>query len=112
MPKLEVAKSVKKPEFASYKLAGTEQGEINALVLRATYERNRSLITLDRHFSWLSREKTKIEKVRGGYPTKRVRNEDIPSHRGVAFSNFLNRFKTVGKKIKVLHATRGWKHYA
>ncbi len=52
------------------------------------------------------------QKPRGGFPCRRNRKR-IPSHKkGVAYSNLLDRFKRDGKKIFILHATRGWKVYA
>ena len=84
-----------------------------ALACRLAYEYERRQIAMRRFFRTATcRCVAKKENVRKGYPTKRERDDNIPSHRGVAFSNFTNQFKTVGDKIFVLHATRGWKHYA
>ncbi len=120
-------KSVAKPEFTDYTVAGTDAGRYNAAKLRSAYETRRSLIALGRVMKLTTMNcRTEGDDVRCGFPTKRERDEDIPSHRGVPHSNFLKRFKLVDRitfskaagnivystKIWVLHATRGWKLYA
>ncbi len=123
-------KSVKKPEFTDYTVAGGEEGWFNAAACRAEYEEERAYIRTGRSLRRMCRstaqEPRNITTLRCGYPTKRERDEDIPSHRGVPHSNFLKRFKIVDRiaystaagnliysaKVWVLHATRGWKVYA
>ncbi len=51
------------------------------------------------------------QKPRGGFPCKRDRNRVKSIKRGVAYSNLLDRYKTIGETVYILHATRGWKKY-
>ncbi len=127
-------KSVAKPEFTDYTVAGTPQGIVHAAISRAVYQQERDYIGASRSVKRMCRKNavdclirnTAQSAIRNGFPTKRERDEDIPSHRGVPYSNFLKRFKIVDRiaysealgefvhsaKIWVLHATRGWKIYA
>ena len=52
------------------------------------------------------------QKPRGGFPCKRNRKRVKSHKRGVAYSNFLDRFKQVGETTFILHATGGWTKYA
>lgn len=115
--------------LTDYTVAGTVEGRHSAALLRIAYEakveyhRTCRSMRLDGRF-WDTRLRPHPVKLRRGYPTKRERNEDIPSKRNVPHSNFLNRFKIVEKtihqmgklvhtaKVYVLHTTRGWKFYA
>lgn len=123
MARANTIKSKAKPEFADYTIAGTPEGQINAMALRGAYKAERDEIKarrmnrLDNRF-WDTRIKPHLVKIRANLPKRRKINDDIPSHRGVPHSNFLKRFKfTYNRaedicKIYVLHATRGWKLYA
>ncbi len=122
-------KSVAKPEFTDYTVVGTTEGRGNATLLAIHYKRQQQIIAasrairLDNRF-WDTRQKPHPIKVRAGFPTKRERDEDTPSHRAWPHSNFLKQFKIVDRityvagdfvhsaKVWVLHATRGWKVYA
>lgn len=120
-----------KPQFTDYTIANTDRGKLAATALKITHTQivkhnaERRAARLDNRF-WDTRLKPHPVKVRCGYPTKRERDEDISSKRGVPHSKFLKRFKIVDRvtfsnalgafvysaKIYVLHATRGWKLYA
>jgi hypothetical protein len=111
-------KSVKKPEFTDYTMAPPTEG---SLALRKSFEAERHNIALRRSIN-ATRPKEEPS-ARGGYPTKRERDDNIPSHRKVPFSGFTKRFKHMitfitemgGRrrttKTFILHATRGWKVY-
>jgi len=131
MPKGKHFHNPPKIGLTDYTVAVTPDGEVKASILRATYEQERAYIRTTRSLRRMCR-KTALETgpsaqqaTRGGFPTKRVKDDDIPSHRGVPHSNFLKRFKIVDRatctafgdivysaKVLVLHATRGWKVYA
>ncbi len=130
MPKLVVPKSVKKPEFTDYTMAPETE---MSLAMRKSYEASRHNIALRRNLKTLAAidnpetcRRVRAIPFRVGYPTKRKRDEDIPSHRGAPHSNFLERYKLIDRiaysevlgeyiysvKVMVLHATRGWKVFA
>lgn len=123
MPKLVIPASIQKPEFTDYTLAGTPQGEVDAMVCRAFYEwkrddiyKARSLRRAARRFEPVAHNQAQS---RGGFPTKRERNPELSSKRRE--SKALDRFKLVDRithvlgefvystKVFQLHATRGWK---
>lgn len=126
MPKGKHHHNPKASDFTNYTVAGTDEGRAKAADLRLAYAAKRADIELQRHLRQVSimDDPMDCSQVRRGYPKRRQRNEDIPTHRGVPHSNFLKRFKIVDRityqlgefhhsaKIYVLHATRGWKHYA
>ncbi len=120
----------KRKDGEPFVVAGTTEGRHNATLLAADYDAKRAYIRTTRSLRRMCRstalEPRNITTLRRGYPKKRERNEDIPSHKGVPHSNFLKRFKLVDRitfskaagdivystKVWVLHATRGWKLYA
>jgi len=115
MPKMVVPKSIKKAEFTDYTLADTVGGTIRAAVLRENYEREQMQIGIHRQLGILASIDNPEHighqaQPRGGYPHRRYINPDLPSKRGA--SKLLHRFKMIGGKIYMLHATRGWKAYA
>lgn len=117
-------------EFTDYTVASTPQGIVNATLLRNAYWSRRDYIRTTRSLRRMCRATAVEPRVtaqaakRCGYPKKRERDEDTPSHRSVPYSNFLRRYKVIDRitsgiggfiystKVYVLHATRGWKLYA
>lgn len=122
-------KSVPKPYFTDYTMAGGEDGELRGNTLKLAHMAQRKYVEMRRAFrnSATGRMITNNDnepQARGGMPTKRVIDYSLPSKRGQPKA--LEQFKIVGKlvstgilndvvwvtKIHQLHATRGWKVYA